>query len=173
MDVNEKSSPKPVPSEESEVKNQARFKRKNTEYQESKYAKQKEESAEKKGLDRKEIESLIVKLHHEGQTQSVIGAYLKDQHNIKSVKKIVGKTILDVLKDNKMQPEIPEDLTALLKKAVILIKHQKENKKDTSAKRGYILTVSKIRALARYYKSKGVLPKDWVYDENKAALLVK
>ena len=81
--------------------------------------------------------------------------------------------MLQVLKDHKLSGAIPEDLTALLRRAVALKKHQKENKKDMTAKRGYQLTVSKIRALARYYKKKGVLPKDWVYDEKKAALLVK
>lgn len=165
----ESNTSKPVPSETSEVKKQVRHDGRNF------VSKSKEniEIPEKKIIDKKELEALIVKLYHEGQTQSKIGAYLKDSYNIKSVKKILGKTVLEILKDNKEAPELPEDLVFLLRRAVSLLRHQNQNKGDMTAKRGYILTVSKIRALARYYKSKGILPKDWSYDENKAALLVK
>ncbi len=165
----ERDSPKPVPSEVPEVNKQVRSRDKKP----SEKSEVKSNNEEKKGLDRKEIESLIVKLNNEGLSQSSIGTYFKEKHNIRSIKKIIGKTVLEVLRDNKLNPEIPEDLTFLLKKAVSLIKHQKANKKDMSAKRGYQITVSKIRALARYYKKKGILPKDWIYDETKAALLVK
>ncbi len=42
-----------------------------------------------------------------------------------------------------------------------------------SAKRGLMLTVSKIRALEKYYKKKGKLPMQWRYSAETAALLAK
>ena len=158
----EENSAKPVPSEVKEVKKQVKA-----------VKKPKTISKPEVKLDKSQIESVIVELYNDGYTQSKIGLVLRDTHNIKSVKKVLGKTILQVLSENKLQSSLPEDLTSLLKKAVSLIKHQKENRFDMTAKRGYQLTVSKIRSLSRYYKSKGVLPKDWVYSEKKAAILVK
>jgi len=128
---------------------------------------------EVKSLSREDIISKVVELHNEGKTQSVIGLILKQKYGIKSIKKVTGKTVLQILKEKNLAPDIPEDLRYLLKKAVALIKHMQKNKKDMTAKRGYQLTVSKIRRLARYYKKKGILPKNWTYSEEKAALLVR
>jgi ribosomal protein S15P/S13E len=53
------------------------------------------------------------------------------------------------------------------------MKHMDSNTKDNTAKRGYQLTVSKIRRLAKYYKRNRKLPEDWRYTPEKAKLLVK
>ena len=124
-------------------------------------------------ITKKEIEDLIVKLYNDGKTQSEIGLILKQEYHILSVKKEINMTILEVLKKHKLNPSLPEDLKFLLKKAVALIKHRNKNNHDMTAKRGIQLTVSKIRRLSKYYKKKGILPKDWKYTEEKAALLVK
>jgi len=124
-------------------------------------------------LNKKEIEEKIIYLYNDGKTQSEIGLILKKENGVQSVKKEIGKTILQYLNSKDLTPSIPEDLKYLLKKAVYLIKHNKVNKKDMTSKRGYKLTVSKIRRLARYYKKKGILSSDWNYSEKKAALLVK
>jgi len=47
--------------------------------------------------------------------------------------------------------------------ATRLRRHVDRNPKDFSNKRGLQLTESKIYALTRYYKSKGMLPQDWRY----------
>ena len=67
---------------------------------------------------------------------------------------------------------MPEDLNSLIKKDIQLIKHFESNKQDMFAKRGIRLTESKINRLVKYYKKKGRLPKDWVFDKDKARLLV-
>lgn len=126
-----------------------------------------------RSIDKKDIETQVIRLHNEGKSQSQIGAILKSEYNIKSLKRVTGKTVLDMLKEHKVTPEIPEDLSFLLRRAVSLLRHIKENNGDTSAKRGYQLTVSKIRSLSKYYREIGYLPKDWVYSDDKAALLVK
>ncbi|MFH1752431.1 MAG: 30S ribosomal protein S15 [archaeon] len=121
----------------------------------------------------KEIEELVVSLHNNGLSQAMIGTVLRDQYGVPNIKRITGKTVKEILKKHKLAGEIPEDLLNLIKTSVKLFNHMKENKKDMSAKRGYQLAVSKIRRLAKYYKSEKVLSKDWRYSSEKAALLVK
>ena len=124
-------------------------------------------------LKPKEIEDLVVSFAKEGMSPSVIGITLRDQYGIPSADIVVGKTITQILKDNKLQPGLPEDLGNLIRSAVKLLKHLELNKKDRTAKRGHQLTVSKIRRLAIYYKGKKLLPMDWKYSDEKAALLVR
>lgn len=124
-------------------------------------------------LKPQEIEDLVVSYFKQGMSPSLIGITLRDQHGIPCVSDLVGKTITQILEDNNLRPELPEDLGNLIKSAVKLLKHLKDNKKDMTAKRGYQLTVSKIRRLSKYYKKKGLLPEDWKYSDEKAALLVR
>jgi small subunit ribosomal protein S15 len=115
----------------------------------------------------KEVELLVVKYAKEEMKQSMIGLHLRDQYGISSVKTVTGKTIGQILKDKKLEPELPEELMALIKKSVLLIKHMEINKKDYSAKRGLFLTNSKIRRLAKHYKKTKKLPQDWSYDPER------
>ena len=121
----------------------------------------------------KEVEELVTTLANAGHSTSEIGLILRDQYGIPSVKAITGKTISKILANNKLLGEIPEDLMNLIKTSVALQKHMAKNRKDFSAKRGFQLSVSKIRRLVKYYVNKGTLPKDWRYSEERAALLVK
>ena len=80
--------------------------------------------------------------------------------------------MVKILEENKIKAKIPEELTALIKSEINLEKHLGKNKHDQVAKRGLILTESKIRRLAKYYKSSKKLPSDWKYDREKAELLI-
>lgn len=120
-----------------------------------------------------EIVEMIVSLANQGQTASEIGTTLKEQHGVLDVKQATKKTILDILIEAGLKPSYPEDLLALIKKSVALDAHLKKNKKDASAKRGYELSVSKIRRLTKYYIRKKRLPSNWRYDIETARLLVK
>ncbi|MDO8625494.1 MAG: 30S ribosomal protein S15 [Candidatus Diapherotrites archaeon] len=119
------------------------------------------------------IEELVIELANQGLNASQIGTVLRDAHGIPKVKLLTGKTVTDILTARKMQPEIPEDLMSLIRRVVTLDAHMQLNKKDFSAKRGYQLTVSKIRRLVAYYHEKKKLPADWRYSIEKARLLVK
>lgn len=121
----------------------------------------------------KEIEEIIVKLANAGQTPAEIGIVLRDQHGVPDVQQATGKRVSQVLAENELLPDVPRDLLNLISKSVDLMKHMEENTKDTTAKRGYQLTVSKIRRLAKYYKRNRKLPEDWRYTPEKAKLLVK
>jgi len=120
----------------------------------------------------KEVEQLIIKLAKQGNTQSKIGIMLRDTYGVPDVKIILNKKVGDVLEEHKLKPKLPEDLVALIKKELNVMKHFEVNKKDMPAKRGLQLTESKINRLVKYYKRKGILDKSWVYDREKAKLLV-
>ena len=120
----------------------------------------------------KEVELLIVKLSKSGKMPSEIGIILRDSYGIPDVRPILNKRITKVLEDNKLVGEIPEDLTALIKRQIKIMKHREFHKKDQTSKRGLILTESKIRRLAKYYKRNNMLPKDWVYNREQAKLLI-
>ena len=120
-----------------------------------------------------EIEKLVIKLAKEGNSTSMVGLILRDQFGIPSVKKITGKTISEIMKENNLYPKLPEDLFNLLKQAVNLRVHLEKNKKDYTSKRGLELLESKIRRLGKYYVRKKILPEDWRYSPEKAKLLVQ
>ncbi|NOX71784.1 MAG: 30S ribosomal protein S15 [Candidatus Micrarchaeota archaeon] len=121
----------------------------------------------------KEIEDLVLKFAKKGHQSPEIGIILRDQYGIPSVKMFTKKGISEIMKEHNAYSKLPEDLFNMLEKAVNLREHLRKNKKDATSKRGLELTESKVRRLAKYYKAKGLLPKDWKYDPEKAKLLVK
>ena len=123
--------------------------------------------------DSKQVEEIIINLANAGHTSGEIGTILRDQYGIPEVKKLTGKKINHWLEENKLLPEIPQDMLNLIKNAAKIEKHMEQNKKDFTAKRGLQLTVSKIRRLQKYYLKKGKLPKGWRYSSEVGALLVK
>jgi small subunit ribosomal protein S15 len=120
----------------------------------------------------KELEMLITKLSKEGKTTSEIGIVLRDTYGIPSAKLILKKSLGQFLVDKKLASEIPEDILALIKRAVAIKKHLEDNTRDKTAKRGLILTESMIKRLTKYYKKSGKLSHDWKYDPEKAGLFV-
>ena len=120
----------------------------------------------------KEIEMLIVKLAKEGLADSKIGVILRDTYGIPDVRIICKKKISKIIEEKGIKKELPEDLTALIKKAVLVRKHLEENKKDEVAKRGLTLTESKIKRLTKYYKKTGKLASEWKYEPERAGFFV-
>jgi ribosomal protein S15P/S13E len=120
-----------------------------------------------------EVEDLIVNLSNQGFDPAQIGMALRDQYGIPNVRAVTQKRINQILSEKKLATDIPRDLLNLIRRSVALQKHLAENKKDYSSKRGYQLTVSKIRRLVAYYVNTGKLPRDWRYTPETAALLVK
>ena len=121
-------------------------------------------------MESKEIEELIVKYAKEGMTSSLIGIKLRDQYAIPLVKPILHKTISEVLKENDLTPEIPEDLNNIVLKAVNLQKHLKENKNDNRNIRSLELIEAKVHRLSTHYKKEGILQKKWKYKSVVAQL---
>ncbi len=120
----------------------------------------------------KELELLILKYAKEGKTTAQIGLYLRDEYGVPNVKLILKKSISQVLKEKNISKELPDELMALIKKAILIRKHRGENHKDQTSKRGLQLTESKIKRLVKYYKKTGVISKTWKYDPEKVKLIV-
>lgn len=120
----------------------------------------------------RETELLVVKLAKEGNTPSQIGIFLRDVYGIPSVRTVSGKKVAAILKAKKLLTPLPEDLTALIKKAITVRTHIGENHKDMTALRGLQLTESKIRRLVKYYKRTERIPQDWAYDPDKIKLMI-
>ncbi|RMF30394.1 MAG: 30S ribosomal protein S15, partial [Candidatus Nitrosothermus koennekii] len=79
------------------------------------------------------------------------------------VKPIVGKSISEILEENGIKSEFPEDLSNLLKKALRLQQHLREHPTDRNNIRSLELIEAKIHRLSKYYKRKGLLPRKWKY----------
>ncbi|MCR6669135.1 MAG: 30S ribosomal protein S15 [archaeon YNP-WB-040] len=111
-----------------------------------------------------DVENLVINLARRGFSPSMIGIILRDQYGIPLVKAICGKTVTEILRENNLLPSIPEDLSNLIKRAEKVKRHLEEHPKDKSSRRGLQLIESKIWRLIKYYKAKGMLPKDWKYE---------
>lgn len=105
------------------------------------------------------------------KTTSEIGMILRDQYAVPDVKIATGKTITQILEQNKITQELPEDLQNLIKTALKLKKHIDQNKKDLKSKRNLSLTESKIRRLMKYYHREQRLPEGWKYSLDQAKLM--
>ena len=121
-------------------------------------------------MEPKEIEALIVKYAKDGMTSSLIGIKLRDQYAIPLVKPILNKTISDVIKENDLVPEIPEDLNNIVLKAVNLQKHLKENKSDSRNVRSLELVEAKVHRLSTHSKKNAIIPKKLKYKSVVAQL---
>ena len=117
-----------------------------------------------------EIEGLIIKYAKEGMTTSQIGLKLRDQHAIPLVKPIINKGIKEVLLENKLNSEIPEDLNNIVMKAVNLQKHLKENRSDNRNTRALELVEAKVHRLSTHYKKTGEIDQKWKYKSVVAQL---
>ncbi len=121
-------------------------------------------------LSPKEIEELVVKYSKDGLTPSQIGLKLRDQHSIPLVKPITKKSVGEILKENDLQAEMPEDLDNIVRKAVGLQKHLKTNKGDNRNVRSLELIEAKVHRLSVYYKRMDRIPKNWKYKSVVAQL---
>jgi small subunit ribosomal protein S15 len=106
---------------------------------------------------------LVVKLSKDGLSPSEIGLNLRDHHGIPLVKPIVGKSLTDILAENSIKPDMPEDLEKLVTKALGLQKHLKIHNSDHRNVRSLELVEAKIHRLSKYYKRMGRLPQNWKY----------
>ena len=124
-------------------------------------------------LTSEEIEEKVVELAGQEISTSVIGIRLRDEYAIPSVKLATGKNITEILTENEMSPERPEDLDNLMRKAINLAAHMQRNPKDLHNLRSMHLIEAKIRRLVGYYKQRGRLPTDFKYNIETARLLVE
>ena len=121
----------------------------------------------------KEVEKLIQKFAKAGKSTSEIGVILRDSYGINSVKAVAGKKITAILEESKISKELPEDILALIRKLIGVKQHLEKNKQDQTAKRGLLLTTSKIRRLTSYYKKSKRLAADWELDMDRLKIYLE
>lgn len=130
------------------------------------------EPPEWSNTDSAEIEKIIIELKKSGMQSAGIGLVLRDKYGVPSVQLATGKRIGDIIRENELEGDIPEDLRNLIVKALGMRKHLEENKKDLHNKRQLQLTEAKVRRLVKYYVKSGRLPKDWTYKPDTAEFLL-
>ena len=114
-------------------------------------------------LTPEQIGKLVVEMNKEGLNASQIGIKLRDEHAISSIKSVTGKNMKEFMEENGINQEIPEDLEALVKRALSLQNHLKSNKGDRKNVRSLELLEAKVHRLSKYYKKKNIIPKNWKY----------
>jgi small subunit ribosomal protein S15 len=110
-----------------------------------------------------EVRDMVVGLARDGHDPSEIGRILRDQHGIPSVKQITGQKITDILDDEGLGLDMPEDLGNLVDKADSLQSHLEEHPKDLQTERQLELVKARVRKLASYHRDEGNIPSDWKY----------
>ena len=115
----------------------------------------------------KEVELLIAKLAKDGKSSSQIGLLLRDTYGIPNVRALCGKSISNILKEKKLMPDVPEDMTAMFRRYAAIRKHLENNKHDETAARGLHLAESKINRLVKYYKRVGRIPETWKFEADR------
>ena len=123
--------------------------------------------------DKNELTQLIIKLAKAQKSPSQIGIILRDSYGIPNVIQLTGKSITKILAEEKLLPKLPEDMLSLVKRYINITKHLQANRKDQPSVRGLQLTESKIKRLAKYYKTNNKLPQNWRFSRDQASLLVE
>ncbi len=127
-------------------------------------------------VDPEAIEARVVELAEDGHEPSVIGLKLRDEGvrgvPVPDVTLATGKKMTEILDDNDAAPGLPEDLRALLERAIRLHEHLEEHPNDSQNKRALQNTESKVRRLANYHRGDAV-PADFRYSINEAQQLLE
>jgi small subunit ribosomal protein S15 len=120
-----------------------------------------------------EVEEIIRKNAREGIPPAKIGLILRDQYGVPQVERVLGMSMLEFLEKESLLPKFPEDLLSLIKRAVGMRNHIKQNGSDTHNKVKLTHVESKIHRLSKYYRKAKRIPAGWKYDPETAALLIK
>lgn len=110
-----------------------------------------------------EAKAAILKLAKDGLTPGQIGMALRDDYGVPLVKPLLGQTIGEVLAEGKVAPSLPQDLRDLINRAERVQKHLVVHKGDRKNVHSLELVEAKIYRLSKYYKGRGLLPKDFKY----------
>lgn len=117
--------------------------------------------------DEEEIIDLVVKLRKDGLDPSQIGMTLRDEYGVPDVQEVTEMTITQILEDEGLTLDLPEDLKNLLKKAENIKEHADDNPKDEKAQRRLELAEAKIRRIAKYHRDNGNIDEDWKYEREE------
>jgi small subunit ribosomal protein S15 len=115
-----------------------------------------DEPPEWSDVDPAQIEDRVVELAEDGHSPAEIGMKLRDEGvtgtPVPDVKLATGKKVTEILEENDAEPEVPEDLRALMERAIRLREHVEDNPQDAQNKRALQNAESKVRRLVDYYR---------------------
>ncbi len=135
-----------------------------------------DEPPEWSDVDADDVEERVVELAEQGHSPSQIGLKLRDEGvtgtPVPDVKAVTGKKVTEILEENEAEPDLPEDLRNLLKRAVRLREHMDEHPLDAQNKRALQNTQSKVRRLISYYQGDEI-DEDFTYSYEKAKELLE
>jgi small subunit ribosomal protein S15 len=135
-----------------------------------------DEPPEWSDVDEDAIEERVVELAEEGYDPSQIGLKLRDEGvqgtPVPDVKLATGKKVTEILEENDVTPDFPEDLRNLMERAVRLRDHMDEHPGDAQNKRALQNTESKIRRLVDYYRG-DKLDAEFTYEYDEAKELLE
>lgn len=114
-----------------------------------------------------EVRELVVELREDGLEPAQIGLRLRDEYGVPDVKTLTGDKVTEILEEEGVAPEMPEDLNNLIEKAENLERHIDENPADDEADRRLELVKAKIRRVASYHRDQGNIPEDWKYEDEQ------
>jgi len=117
--------------------------------------------------DAEEVKDLVVRLREDGFDPAQIGLKLRDEYGIPDVQQITEKKVTEILEEEDVAPEIPEDLKNLVEKAENMKEHLDENQNDQEAERQLELTEAKVRKVADYHRQEGNIPENWEYERDE------
>lgn len=95
---------------------------------------------------------------------------LRDDFSIPSIKTFLGKSVKEVLAEDKTKRLLPEDLSNLVQRAARLKAHLENAHADRKNVRSLELLEAKIHRLSNYYKIQNELPLNWKYSAAVAQL---
>lgn len=130
-----------------------------------------DEPPEWSDVDADAVEARVVELADEGFSPSEIGLKLRDEGvkgtPVPDVKLATDKKIGEILEENDVGPELPEDLRNVMEKAVGLREHMDENPQDHQNRRALQNAQSKVRRLVDYYRG-DALDEEFTYSYDTA-----
>jgi small subunit ribosomal protein S15 len=134
-----------------------------------------DEPPEWSDVDADDVEERVVELAEQGHDPSQIGLKLRDEGvkgtPVPNVKLATGRKVTEILEENDVAPDVPEDLRNLMERAVRLREHVEEHGQDAQNKRALQNTESKIRRLVDYYRG-DELDEDFTYSYDVATELL-
>lgn len=123
--------------------------------------------------DAEEIIQLVIEKARDGASSALTGTILRDSYGVPSVRRLTGKTISEIMAENKLMPGYPEDFLNLVRKAYGLRQHLETHTRDLHSKRGLQLIESKIRRLVKYYRRTGLFAQEFKYEPNRAPFYLR
>jgi len=115
-----------------------------------------------------ELKEKILSLRKQGLSKALIGQKLRDEEGVPSIKRILGRSLKQVLIEEGEKETVPEDLANLLNRKRKIQEHLEQHPKDNDSKKGLIRTGFKDKASHKVLQEGGSLTRKLAADLKKS-----